>query len=281
MLPSLTMYCTLLLGGAPAVESVCHQVVPAAVKEQWTRSPNESHAVVLIHGFHYHLTNKNVPKAEFRPWQRADAHLVKELAKHADVFVFAYGQNVPLDTIVKESKLAGSVARLRKLGYTEIVLVGHSAGGLIARHFVEDHPDAGVTKVVQVCAPNGGSPLATVAAPKSQKAFLECLTEKSRQQCLKERAGKLIPEKVQFVCVVAKGDGTKGTDGVVPCVCQWTADLQKQRIPVVSVLGSHREVVRDAQTAVTLGQLIRDNQPRWPAERIERAKREIFGAGSR
>ena len=36
-------------------------------------------------------------------------------------------------------------------------LVGYSAGALIARYFVEDSPDYGVTKVIQVCAPNGGS----------------------------------------------------------------------------------------------------------------------------
>lgn len=277
MLSTLTLFCSLTLGGSPAVESICLQVAPASGKEKWTRTPKQPRAVVLIHGFHYHLTNKNVPKAEFRPWQRADAAIVKEMAKHADVFVFAYGQNVPLDTIVKESKLGDSVAHLRNLGYTDVVLMGHSAGGLIARHFVEDFPDAGVTKVIQVCTPNGGSPLATVTSPKNQKVFLECLTEKHRQQCMKDRTAKMIPDKIQFICVVGKGDGTKGTDGVVPCICQWTADLQKQGIPVVSVLGSHREVVRDAKTTEILASLIRDKQPRWTAERIEKAKKEIFG----
>ncbi len=277
MLPSLTLFCSLAFGGAPPVESVCHQVAPAPTKEKWTRTREQTRAVVLIHGFHYHVLSKNVPKAEFRPWQKVDAALVKEVAKHADVYVFAYGQNVPLDTIVSQSKLGASVAQLRNLGYGEVVLVGHSAGGLIARHFVEDFPNAGVTKVIQVCAPNGGSPLATVTAPKAQKVFLECLTEKCRQQCMKDRAAKLIPDKVQFLCVVARGDGTKGTDGVVPCVCQWTADLQKQGIPVVGIMGSHREAVRDAKTAETLAELIRANQPRWPPERIEKAKRELLG----
>ena len=148
---------------------------------------------------------------------------------------------------------------------------------MIARQFVEDHPAAGVTKVIQVCAPNGGSPLAIVQGPKSQKVFLDCLTKEGRQQCLKLRAEKCIPEKIQFVCVIARGNGKSGTDGVVPCLCQWTDDLQRQGIPAVGLLGSHRAIVRDAKAAVTLANLVRDHHVRWPADRIEKAKKEIFG----
>src|ERR1043165_6526837 len=238
MLSSLPLCCTLLLGGNPAVASTFQQAAPAPVDGKLTRSANQAQAVVLIHGFYFHLRDKSVPNAELRPWQKADGPLVKELAKHADVFVFAYGQNASIETIVKESKLQDSIAQLRKLGYTEIVLLGHSAGGLIARQFVEDHPDAGVTKVIQVCAPNGGSPLALLRGHKSQKVFLDCLSEGGRQECLKLRADKRIPQNVQFVCVVARGDGKNGTDGIVPCVSQWTEDLHKQGIPAVGVLGN-------------------------------------------
>lgn len=275
MLPTLTLFCTLALAGAPAVDSICLQASPK--NDKWARTPNRMQAVVLIHGFHHHLTNKSVPKAEFRPWQKADSVLVKELGKNADVFPFAYGQNVALDTIVKDSKLPGSVAELRKLGYTDIVLVGHSAGGVIARHFVEDNPDAGVTKVIQICAPNGGSPLASLTGPKTQKVFLECLTTENRKKCLEQRANKAIPEKVQFICVIAKSGATAKSDGVVPCLAQWTADLQKQGIPAVCVVGGHRDVVRDAKLVETLGSLIRDRQGRWSAEQVEKTKTEIFG----
>ena len=232
----------------------------------------------MIHGFHYQALAIHVPKAELRPWQGADAVLVKELAKNADVYSFGYGQNVPLDAIVRDSKLPPSIAYLRKLGYDDIALVGHSAGGLIARHFVEDFPDAGVTRVAQICAPNGGSPLAKMIVHKNQKPFLECLTEKHRRQCLKERADKTIPESVQFLCVVGKGDGgVKVTDGVVPCACQWTADLQTQGVPAFAVPGGHREIVRDPKFVETITRLLREPQPRWPPDRVDRAKAEIFG----
>lgn len=277
MLATLTLSCVVLLGGAPAVDSFCLQAAPVPMDGKWKRTPQQTQAVVLIHGFHYHLLSKSVPKAELRPWQKNDSTIVKELAKNADVFVFAYGQNVPLDTIVTDSKLGESVAQLRNLGYTDVALIGHSAGGLIARHFVEDHPDAGVTKVVQVCAPNGGSSLAGMTGPKSQKVFLECLTVNNRKKCLEARASKVIPAQVQFVCVVARTDPKAKTDGVVLCAAQWTADLQKQGIPAIFLMGSHREVVRESKLVETLAILIRDKQGRWSSEQTDEARKSIFG----
>src|SRR5207244_2414497 len=124
----------------------------------------------------------------------------------ADVFAFAYSQDVPLETVADGPGLRDGVRRLKALGYREIVLVGHSAGGLVARQFVEDYPGAGVTKVVQVCAPNGGSAWAKarMAVRKKQEAFLASLTRKDRRLSLHERAEKRIPADVEFVCVVAR-----------------------------------------------------------------------------
>jgi hypothetical protein len=45
----------------------------------------------------------------------------------------------------------------------------------------------------------------------------------------------------------------------------------------VCVVCGHREVVRDAKLAETLAGLVRDKQERWPAERLAKAKKEIFG----
>src|SRR6185369_11641895 len=102
---------------APTVESKVHQVAPLPAGDPanvWTRSKPQ--AVVLLQGFHPHPLGINVAKAEFRGWQKADAPLIKELAKNADVFVFAYGQNVPIDVIAQQSKLPDSVATLKRLG---------------------------------------------------------------------------------------------------------------------------------------------------------------------
>src|SRR5262249_21358172 len=126
MLSTLTLACTMAFSGAPAVESICQQAFTGTANAKWTRTPNQTQAVVLLHGFHYHVIDKNVPKAELRPWQKANSPIIKELSKNADVYVFAYGQNAPIDTIVKDSKLSPSVAELRKMGYKDVVLMGHS-----------------------------------------------------------------------------------------------------------------------------------------------------------
>lgn len=63
-----------------------------------------------------------------------------------------------LDGVVEESKaLFGSGTRL--------VLIGHSRGGLVARKWIQDHPDKRerIQGVVLLACPNGGSRLAEVA----------------------------------------------------------------------------------------------------------------------
>src|SRR5262249_35931424 len=159
---------------------------------------------------------KNVARAEFKEWQLGTGHLVRALAPHADVFAFAYGQTQPLEQVAALPAFADGVRKLRELGYGEVVLLGHSAGGLIARQFVEDNPRRGVPRVVQVCSPNGGCPLArTKFIVGTQKPFADSLTEETRARVLKERAGKKVPDDVEFVCVVGCGSGNG--DGVVPC----------------------------------------------------------------
>jgi pimeloyl-ACP methyl ester carboxylesterase len=270
--------CLLVLAPAPAVESKFVQVAPVAEGGKWVRSPAQTRAVVLIHGFTLHVRSQSVPRAGLRPWQQPDSPLVKELARDSDVFVFAYGQDASIMGVVEGSGLAGHVARLRHLGYRDVVLVGHSAGGLIARQFVEDHPGAGVTKVIQVCPPNGGSPSAHIKVPRSQRPFLDCLTVEGRKQCLKARADVRIPEAVQFVCVVGGGHHSGTGDGIVPCQCQWTDDLQDQGIPAVKLSVTHREAVRSPQGARALADLVRHDQPRWPADRVRAARKGILGA---
>jgi pimeloyl-ACP methyl ester carboxylesterase len=289
---------------AVPVETKWAQVAPVVRQSgSFERSPHRHRAVVLVQGLRPHpFSNRNVTKADWHGWQKAGSRLVKALATDADVFAFAYGQNVAVDRIAGADCLGDNVRRLKRLGYAEIVLVGYSAGGLVARHFVEDHPDAGVTKVVQVCAPNGGSGWAEARAllRKGQREFLASLAKHGRQQCLARRAGKKIPESVEFVCVVghlgldvsvmasleveegrvvhlAAAVSAQG-DGMVSSGCQWTAELQDQGIPVVPMEIGHFRVMRARAGVETIARLVRDRQPRWNAGQVAEARRKLFGA---
>jgi pimeloyl-ACP methyl ester carboxylesterase len=248
------------------------QVYPAIEDPtQFTRSSGQRRAVVLIHGYWLHLKAEKVGKAIFKEWQEKDSVLVKTLGKDADVFAFAYGQTVEIEKIAGHKALADGIANLRKMGYTEIVLLGHSAGGLVAREFVEDHPGAGVTKVVQVCTPNGGCAYAEIKlVPKNHRAFLFSLGKAGREKCLRQRADKRIPASVQFVCIIT------AEDYVVPCKCQWTSDLQEQGVPAVRIDLGHRQVMRDTRAAKTLAEIIRQRQPRWSVTDVAAARKRFF-----
>ena len=48
------------------------------------RAPGQTRAVVLIHGYLFHLTSATVPHPRFRDWQQPGSPLVRRLAKEAD-----------------------------------------------------------------------------------------------------------------------------------------------------------------------------------------------------
>src|SRR5207249_4028664 len=116
VLSIVSLVCPALLAAAPQVESRFEQVAPFQPGGRMARSAGQERAVVLIHGFLFHLTAANVPHPRFRDWQRPGSLLVKRLAKDSDVFSFSYGQNVPIDAIVRSSSLRDDVAALRRLG---------------------------------------------------------------------------------------------------------------------------------------------------------------------
>ena len=72
------------------------------------------------------------------------------------------------------------------------------------------------------------------------------------------------------------GDGKRESDGVVPCINQWTADLRKQGIPVVALNAAHYQVTRTTAGAETLARLVRDKQPRWDTARAEKTWKNLF-----
>jgi hypothetical protein len=162
--------------------------------------------------------------------------------------------------------LRAGVKELKRLGYRHVVLFGHSAGGLVARQFVEEYPEAGVTKVIQVCAPNGGSLCARLApfCRKAQQPFVESLTEKTRRRAFDN--AKKVPPKVQFLCIV----GTR--DWVVSCLCQWTPDLQTQGIPAVTLPLAHEEAMYRGDHVRRLRELTMKDHPRWTPAQVDAAR---------
>lgn len=247
------------------------QVAPApTAAANLARTPDQRRAVVLVHGLRWR-DGLASHKANLEPWQRAGSTLVKTLQNDADVFALAYGQNVAVDRVAELGALPGHLRRVRQLGYQEVVLVGHSAGGLIVRQLVEDHADAGVTKAIQVSAPNGGSDL----GKGLPQPFVASLAKQERQACLLRRADRKIPADVEFACVVS---GSFGTDLLVLCSCQWTEDLQQQGIPAYALHKNHHNAIASQAGADLLAQLVREKQPRWDPARVAAEKTRILGA---
>jgi hypothetical protein len=286
------------------VQAQWAQVAPIhRVAEDIERTPAQKRAVVLIPGLRPHpFSSRNVTRASMERWQKPGSVLVKELGRDADVYAFAYGQNVSLEQIARSRSLHQHIRRLRQMGYEDIVLVGHSAGGIIARLFVEDHPDAGVTKVVQICTPNGGSGWA--AAPifvrRSQEPFLASITKDGRRAAALRRAKIRIPNEVEFVCLVGhlkvdvdlkgswrwKPDQELGLafavkaagDGMIASQRQWTTELQEQGVPAVCLPVGHFRMVRSKTGATAIAKLVCEKQSRWSSEQVSEF-REKLGIG--
>jgi pimeloyl-ACP methyl ester carboxylesterase len=295
------MWLLMALVSAHPLQTESAQVAPAYREAgQFRRSADRHRAVVLIHGFKPHpFSDKEVFKAECHSWQRTGCELVTALGRHADVYRFAYGQNATVSQIAKSEGLADLVRWLKALEYREIVLVGHSTGGIVAREFVEDNPQAGVTKVVQVCAPNAGTAIARAnfGVRKSQEVLLESLTREAREKALRERADRTIPAHIEFVCVVCQltvdvefkeavrvgrlefelnGSAGINGDGVVATNSQWSEDLQKQGIPAVVLPVWHNAVMRCPSGVEKIAELVREKQPRWSAEKVAEQKPVIL-----
>jgi len=255
------------------------------------RTAGQDRAVILFHGFKLHpFSDEQVCKPEWHIWQRPGGDLLKVLGRDADVYGFAYGQNATVEQIAHGLALASYVRQVKAMGYGEIVLIGHSTGGVIAREFVEDNPQAGVTKVIQVCSPNTGSSLArtTFAVRKIQEPLVLSLSCESRQQSLRERADRKIPATVEFVCVVGRlptdatgknDDGSETAppgDGVVAVDSQWSDDLRRQGIPAVLLPMGHNSVLRTQAGIDKVAELVREKQPRWSQEKVAEQKLRIL-----
>ena len=241
------------------------------------RSTGQTRAIVLIHGLGLHLfSREKIIQARPRTWQSATSPLVHRLARDADVYAFAYSQTAPVERVAERTELIRHIRRLVNEGYTEIVLIGHSAGGLIARQLVEDHPDCGVTRVVQVNAPNAGSPWAALKVSReAQTAFFTSLSVTAREKWQTLRKTTALPENVQFACVVGKL--RLGGDGVVSCRSQWTDDLQRQGVPAFALPLGHRDALTTTKGIELLGKLAVAPLPRWDAQKVKATREQILG----
>src|SRR5205085_1330422 len=209
-------------------------------------------------------------------WVQPKAELVKALAADFDVYAFGYAQTVPVDAVSLSPGLAAAVGKFKQAGYQEVVLIGHSAGGLIARQFVERFPAAGVTKVIQVASPNTGSDFAALAVglPKPHGSFIKSLAPRPRLDAA--RGGEApIAAGIDFCCVVCKVPRLSG-DTLVGLESQWPPDLQKQGIPAALVAVSHFDAMKAPHAVERIAELAREKLVRWTPEQVEPGRQIVF-----
>jgi pimeloyl-ACP methyl ester carboxylesterase len=276
----MTLYLPVLfvLAAPPAadVATELRQVAPdAKTQPSWLGPPRaKDRAVVLLPGLYVHPFRPSLATLpHFRPWQEPTSDLVRALAKDADVFAFGYAQTTALDDVAQAPGLRNAVTSIRKAGYREVVLIGHSAGGVIARLFAEANPDAGITKVITVAAPHSGSELANLKGgiPKLQAPFVQSLSPESRAEAPPRR----LDERIEMACVVCKLKTIEG-DLLVSLVSQWPEECRKLGVPVVLVSASHFEAMTSAAGVKAISDLAREKLARWTPEEVERAKKVLF-----
>jgi pimeloyl-ACP methyl ester carboxylesterase len=242
------------------------------------RRPDQTRAVILIHGLRIHPFNAvAVGRAEPSRWQTTGAPVVRALAPVADVYAFHYAQTMPLDAVARLPALARAVRSLREAGYSEVILVGFSAGGVIARQFVEDTPGSGATRVIQVCSPNTGSNWSVLqyGVRANQQPFIRSVARGERERAGRDRGDRLIPADVEMVCVV--GIGAWLGDGVVSRSAQWPADLRSQGIPAVTATIPHVGAMYSGRVIERVAELATTPQPRWTPEQVAERKKSILG----
>jgi triacylglycerol lipase len=143
--------------------------------------------------------------------------------------------------------------------HDSLVLVGHSAGGILGRLYMVQHPEAGVDALITIASPHLGTNTAEigVAAGQSPLAWIAPLLGAgvfNRSQALyrdliREQPGSLLfwlnrqeHPKARYLSIVRKEDGTLGFgDLVVPA---WSQDMNnvyalRGRARSITVGGNH------------------------------------------
>ena len=251
------------------------QVAPDVKLPGWGNAlRTKDRAVLLVPGLKLHPIRPSLAaRSEYHGWQEPKSELVRALGKDSDVFAFAYAQLTPLDAVAQCQGLRDAVANLHAANYKEVVLVGHSAGGVIVRLFAECYPDSGVTKVIAVAAPHTGSDLANLkgAYPRVQAAFVQSLAPEARLVA----PPRAIDERIEVACLVCKLKRIDG-DGLVHLSSQWPEECRKQGFPAVLVSVGHMEAMTGAPGVKAVAELVREKQSRWSPEEVDRARKMLF-----
>jgi pimeloyl-ACP methyl ester carboxylesterase len=233
-----------------------------------------------MNGLDLHRDGSSAKEPRAQHWQGSASPLVKALSKHGDVFALSYGQTEAVEDIATFPELREAIAKIKGLGYKQMVLMGHSAGGLVARHFVEDRPDAGITRVIQVATPNAGAHLADWGVRlgqihREQEPFVRSLSPSHRAALLKSRQGRQLPAGTEFVTVMcAAAKGVPG-DGAVSRHSQWPLDLQDQCTPCVCLQATHVDCMVHDDCVKVLCNLAKEPQPRWSEARVRAMRVEL------
>jgi hypothetical protein len=280
MTPSLPVVVALFAAPAATLPTELWQVAPDTAGKPWWQATTgrKERAVLLVPGLKIHpLRPQLVHKPQLHDWQEPRSTIVQTLGRDSDVFAFGYAQTVPVDVVAHSPGLRDAVTQMRTAGYKEVVLVGHSAGGIVARQFVEAYPDAGVSKVIQVAAPNAGSDAAAFfkgGYPKAQAPFVQSLAPAARAEG-QRKSTTLVSPRVELVCVVCRIAKANG-DGLVKLDSQWPDDLQQQGVPAAVAPVSHFDAMKAAASVKLIALLTRDRLVRWDAEQVEQARRVLF-----
>jgi len=280
MVPSLPAVVMVFASPCANLPTELWQVAPDAQgRAGWLNTPRaKDRALVLIPGLKIHpLRPGRCARPERHGWQEPTSDLVRTLAPDFDVFAFGYAQTAPLEAVVHAPGLRDAVGHLKKAGYREIVLVGHSAGGVIARLFAAMYPDAGVTKVITVASPHTGAEAAyiPIGYPRAQAPFIQSLAPNVRTAARVALETKPA-DAVQMACVVCKLRRLD-TDGLVPLASQWPEDCRACGVPAVVVSISHWDAMLNPASAKVISELAREKLTRWSSSEVETARRVLLG----
>ncbi len=282
MLPTLTSLLMMPFLGATELPTAVWQVAPQ-VRADYDGQPLElkktkDKAVFLVHGLMLHpIRQEKALKTELHDWQYAKSGLTQALAAEFDVYAFSYAQTTVLDVVASTPGMRGHIQKLRRAGYKEIVLIGHSAGGIVSRQFAERFPESGVTKVIEVAAPNFGSDLATinVGLPKPQVQFIKSLARPVRTAISLD--SPKLRRDLEICCVVCKLGGLQN-DTMVALDSQWSTDLQKQGVPAMLVVINHFDAMKGPHAVQTISTLAKEKLVRWTSAEVEQGRQIMFSS---